>query len=76
MEKEVIVDGRMKKVICIQITAARLIQPGETITIYYTDPDQSVTERQECLLRLFYFTCNCNRCVRELLEEVNITNLN
>ena len=41
----------------------RAIQPGEQVTISYTDLLQTLDERQHSLMLRYAFTCCCARCL-------------
>ena len=41
----------------------RAIQPGEQVTISYTDLLQTLDERQQSLLQRYAFICCCERCL-------------
>ena len=41
----------------------RAIQPGEQVTISYTDLLQTLDERQHSLMQRYAFTCCCERCL-------------
>ena len=41
----------------------RTIQPGEQLTISYTDLLQTLDERQHSLMQRYAFACCCARCV-------------
>lgn len=51
--------------------ALRDIQPGEELTISYIDETLDVEDRQFRLRNYWGFTCQCEKCKRDMLEEQN-----
>ncbi|KAL3148690.1 hypothetical protein ABBQ38_014104 [Trebouxia sp. C0009 RCD-2024] len=47
----------------VVVRSMRAIQPGEAVTISYTDLLQTLDERQHNLLHRYAFTCCCERCL-------------
>lgn len=41
----------------------RALEPGEQVTISYTDLLQTLDERQQSLMQRYAFTCCCERCL-------------
>ena len=41
----------------------RAVQPGEQVTISYTDLLQTLDERQQSLIQRYAFNCCCKRCL-------------
>ncbi|KAK3317268.1 hypothetical protein B0T19DRAFT_434601, partial [Cercophora scortea] len=48
--------------LAMTIWSARDIEPGEEITISYSDPTATYEERQNALLNIWGFKCNCDMC--------------
>lgn len=45
------------------VRSMRAIQPGEQVTISYTDLLQTLDERQQSLMQRYAFACCCQRCL-------------
>ncbi|KAK3688982.1 hypothetical protein B0T22DRAFT_536027 [Podospora appendiculata] len=48
--------------LAMTIWSARDIEPGEEITISYSDPTATYEERQDALLNIWGFKCTCDMC--------------
>lgn len=53
----------------VQLVALREIKEGEEIFISYIDENEPLEVRKEMLEERYFFTCGCQRCMREEKER-------
>ncbi|KAF2073679.1 hypothetical protein CYY_005029 [Polysphondylium violaceum] len=51
------------------------VQPGDEITISYTDPTQNIVDRRSSLFENYGFNCECPKCVSELPKKKSPLNI-